>query len=113
MQVEINKLKNKLSKGKNTGKPKFNTKNKAKEEKSSWFSKRPKESELTKAREWNGIKWYYCHKDNGGKFEGIQRQHTPAACKEKAHIFKQKQNPNQNLKRKSEEISDDYNKSKR
>ena len=46
-------------------------KNIAKKEKPSWFSKYPKESELTKAREQNGIKWYYCHKDTGGKCEDV------------------------------------------
>ena len=113
LQVEINKLKSKSAKGKKSTKSKSNTKNKVRKERPSWFSKRPKELELTKAKEWNGIKWYYCHKDTGGKCEGVWRQHTPAACKGKAHTFKQKQNQKENSKRKSDEISGDYDKSKR
>ena len=113
LQVEINKLKNKSAKGKKPSKQKPNAKGKAKKEKPSWFNKRPKESELSKPREWNGIKWYYCHKDTGGKCEGVWRQHTPATCKGKAHTFKHKQSQRESSKRKSDEIGNDYNKTKR
>ena len=28
---------------------------------------RPKDEDLKKPREWNGIKWWYCSPDTGGK----------------------------------------------
>ena len=35
--------------------------------------------------------WYYCHKDTGGKCDGMWRQHRPVECKGKAHTFAPKE----------------------
>ena len=43
-------------------------------------------------KEWNRIKWYYCHKDTGGKCDGKWRRHKPSNCEGKAYVFPGKQN---------------------
>ena len=114
LQVEINKLKSKSgSKKKKAAKSKSSTKNGTRKEKPAWFGKRPKEAELTKPKEWNGIKWHYCHKDTGGKCDGVWRQHTPASCKGKAHSFKSKTSTTETSKRKLDNGKDDKNNAKR
>ena len=45
--------------------------------KSSWMYERPKNADLTKPREWNGAKWYYCSTETGGKCHGVYRKHHP------------------------------------
>ena len=99
LQIEIDKLKKsgntKKQKTKKSGK-----KSDPKGNKPAWFSKRPTDSELHKPKEWNGRKWYYCHKDTGGKCEGVWRQHTPSTCKGKAYKFPTKPNSEKTDKRK-------------
>ena len=94
LQVEINKLKSKSSKAKKTGKNKSSGKKQSStgNKKPAWFQQRPIDSELKKPKEWNGIKWYYCHKDTGGKCDGKWRRHKPSSCKGKAYVFPGKQN---------------------
>ena len=94
LQVEINKLKSKSGKTKKTGKNKPSGKKltNAVSKKPAWFQQRPVDSELKKSKEWNGIKWYYCHKDIGGQCDGKWRRHKPSSCKGKAYAFPVKQN---------------------
>ena len=49
--------------------------------KPSWMFERPKDADLTKPREWNGAKWYYCSTETGGKCHGIYRKHRPNECR--------------------------------
>jgi len=42
---------------------------------------RPKDVDLTKPREWNGTKWYYCSTETGGKSQGVYRKHRPSKCR--------------------------------
>ena len=48
----------------------------AKSKKLAWFQLRPNNSELHKPKEWNGQKWFYCHKDTGGQCDGVWSQHN-------------------------------------
>ena len=41
----------------------------------------PKPNALKRYREWNGTKWYWCCKENGGKCGGAWRAHLPSQCK--------------------------------
>ena len=50
------------------------------------MSERPPEGELHKPRKWNGIDWWYCHPDTGGKCQGVYRRHKPAQCEGKAFM---------------------------
>ena len=52
--------------------------------KPSWMHERPKEEDLSKPKEWNGKKWWYCHPDTGGKCDGEYRRHEPKDCQGKA-----------------------------
>ena len=87
LQVEINKLKNgkRSQQGKKKSEKQSTTKNS--KNKPRWFSRRPGEDELKTPKEWNGVKWYYCHKDTGGKCDGKWRQHKPSQCKGKSYQF--------------------------
>jgi len=49
--------------------------------KPSWMYERPKDADLTKPREWNGAKWYYCSTETGGKCHGVYREHHPSKCR--------------------------------
>jgi len=42
---------------------------------------RPKDADLTKPREWNGAKWYYCSTETDGKCHGDYRKHHPSKCR--------------------------------
>ena len=68
-------------------KSKTKTAKNGRKKKPRWFSKRPEDSELSTSREWNGITWYYCDKDTGGKCDGRWKQQKPYQCKGKAHQF--------------------------
>ena len=94
LQTEINKLK----KGKQKSGKGSSTKRSSKpqKEKPSWFSSRPKETELRKPKKWDGRTWYYCHPDTGGKCDGKYRIHHPSDCKGKAHQFKGASSKNDN-----------------
>jgi hypothetical protein len=50
-------------------------------EKPAWFSTKPADSDLKKAKTWNDKKWWYCCPETGGKCEGNWRIHTPKECK--------------------------------
>ena len=82
LQSEIKKLKRKGGKGKSNKKisaqPDGNQ-----SKKPQWFLKRPKSADLKKPKKWKGVNWYYCHKDTGGKCDGVWRQHKPSECKGK------------------------------
>ena len=41
----------------------------------------PKPDAIKRYREWNGTKWYWCCKANGGKCGGAWRAHLPSQCK--------------------------------
>ena len=84
----------KSQKAEKTGKNKSseNKPTNAGNKKPAWFQQRPIDSELKKPKEWNGIKWYYCHKDTGSKCDGKWRRHKPSSCKGKASVFPGKQN---------------------
>ena len=41
----------------------------------------PKPDAMKRYREWNGTKWYWCCKANGGKCGGAWRAHLPSQCK--------------------------------
>ena len=41
----------------------------------------PKPNAIKRYREWNGTKWYWCCKENGGKCGGAWRAHLPSQCK--------------------------------
>jgi hypothetical protein len=45
-----------------------------------WMCVEPKESELTKPREWNGREWYWCSPKTGGHCKGQYRRHKPETC---------------------------------
>lgn len=47
-----------------------------------WLRKNtpPKKEDLRKSRQWNGVYWYWCHKDSGGKCSGKWRTHTQDKC---------------------------------
>ena len=40
----------------------------------------PTPANIHKYRTWNGAKWYWCHKDTGGKCTGVWRTHHPKKC---------------------------------
>ena len=61
-------------------------KKKPKKEKPSWFTKRPKDADLYKPREWNGFMWHYCSKETGGNCDGVYRIHKPADCVSKKKV---------------------------
>ena len=42
-------------------------KKKQQKEKPKWMFQHPKDEVLKKPRKWNGIKWWYCSPDTGGK----------------------------------------------
>ena len=71
----------KKRKGDKSGGDKGGKKPKDKLKKPAWFTKRPKDSELTKPREWNGYVWHYCSPETGGKCDGVYRIHKPSECK--------------------------------
>lgn len=96
LQVEINKLKNKAGRSK---KKSSNGKSKAQKEKPEWFNSRPSDGNLNAPKEWNGKMWHYCHKDTGGKCDGVWRQHLPSECKGKAHKFVPKEKQSQAKKK--------------
>lgn len=50
-------------------------------EKPQWMFVKPKDEDLHKPRMWNGTQWWFCHKDTGGKCEGVYRVHKPQDCK--------------------------------
>ena len=60
------------------------------QEKPQWMYQRPSESELKKPRTWNGAQWWFCHRDTGGKCDGVYRIHKPQDCKGTARSKTQK-----------------------
>ena len=96
LQVEINKLKNKSARSNKKG---SKGTQKARKEKPAWFNARPSDGDLSTPKEWNGKVWHYCHKDTGGKCNGVWRQHLPAECKGKAHKFVPKEKATQSKKK--------------
>ena len=107
LQVEINKLKSGKKNKQGGKKSEFKTTKNGRKKKPRWFSKRPEDGELSAPREWNGIMWYYCHKDTGGKCDGRWRQHKPSQCKGKAHQFVDNKNQKEERKISSKRKSDD------
>ncbi len=60
--------------------------------KPSWIFERPKDADLTKPREWNGTKWYYCPTETDGKMSWslsqaslIQMQDLPVQTSKKGN----------------------------
>jgi hypothetical protein len=82
LQSEIKELKRKGGKGKSNDKPSARP-DRNQNKKPQWFFKRPKSTELKKPKKWKDVNWYCCHKDTGGKCDGIWRQHKPSECKGK------------------------------
>ena len=85
LQSEIKKLKKKSAQGGKAPNKKRGDPKKSPSKKPAWFQSRPKSSELKKPKKWKGVNWYYCHKDTGGKCNGIWRQHKPSDCKGTAY----------------------------
>ena len=82
LEAKIHKLTNGgKSKRKGDKDSKDGKKKKQKKEKPKWMYQRPKDEDLKKPREWNGIKWWYCSPDTGGKCQGVYRVHKPSECK--------------------------------
>ena len=82
LEAKIHKLTNGgRSKRKGDKDSKDGKKKKQKKEKPKWMFQRPKDEDLKKPREWNGIKWWYCSPDTGGKCQGVYRVHKPSECK--------------------------------
>lgn len=108
LQVEINKLKKSGNKKKQKTK-KASTKTSTKAAKPSWMQQRPSNADLHKPKEWNGRKWYFCHKDTGGKCDGVWRQHAPATCKGKAYTFPAKQTTEKKVDKKKRKQKDTAN----
>ena len=61
--------------------PEKKTEKRTQREKPQWMHQRPAEPDLRKPRTWNGAQWWYCHKDTGGKCDGVYRIHKPQDCK--------------------------------
>ena len=61
------------------------------EEKPKWMYQRPSDDDLKKPRTWNGAQWWFCHRDTGGKCEGVYRIHKPQDCKGTARTRTQRQ----------------------
>lgn len=75
------KRKKKASDSEEEAPPKKSMRKSKGKEKPKWMSQRPKEEDLKKPRTWNGQKWWFCHKDTGGKCNGMYRIHKPQECK--------------------------------
>lgn len=92
LQAELDKAKSAMKKGGKSGKKggkdnkkvSFNKSGKKAEGKKddfpAWMYVEPKESELTKPREWNGREWYWCSHKTGGHCKGQYRRHKPETC---------------------------------
>ena len=57
------------------------TEKRIQQEKPQWMNQRPAEADLRKPRTWNGAQCWFCHKDTGGKCDGVYRIHKPQECK--------------------------------
>jgi hypothetical protein len=55
-----------------------------------FLRKAPADMEISKPKEWNGAKWYWCHQSTGGKCSGQWRIHKPSDCKGMAKKKEQK-----------------------
>ena len=75
--------------------------------KASWMFQRPKDADLTKPREWNGPKWYFCYTEIGWKCHGIYRQHYLKDCKSFKSKGSPKKEKNQKGKPKKKRENDD------
>ena len=71
------------------------TEKRVQKEKPQWMNQRPNEADLRKPRTWNGAQWWFCHKDTGGKCDGVYRIHKPQECKGTARSSK---TPRQSVK---------------
>jgi hypothetical protein len=100
LQSEIKKLKKKSAGGEPNNDKRANQ-NKGQSKKPEWFQSRPKKNELRKPKKWKGVNWYYCHKDTGGKCDGIWRQHKLSECKGTAYRRTNPANPNKEKDRKA------------
>lgn len=69
---------------------KFKKRNVKQEEKPSWMSKRPKDSELHKPKTHKGKLWWYCLPETGGKCNGEYRRHKPLESKGTARMKEEK-----------------------
>ena len=54
---------------------------KNKKEKPAWMAQRPPDEKLHEPRMWDGIKWYWCSPETGGKCKGHHRAHPPTERK--------------------------------
>ena len=60
---------------------KTNKRTRQNNEKPQWMFVKPKDEDLRKPRMWNGTQWWFCHRDTGGKCNGVYRVHKPQDCK--------------------------------
>ena len=74
------KTRNTEGEGENNEK-KRSTGGRIQQEKPAWMFQRPSDAELNKPKTWNGRQWWFCHKDTGGKCEGVYRVHKPQECR--------------------------------
>ena len=56
---------------------------------------KPNDKDLAKPRKWNGLEWWYCGKETGGKCDGQYHHHKPSECEGKVHTFKKRQHHEQ------------------